>query len=424
MRVTRFGAGRAALVVGGWAVAAMLAGQEASGAVGQPGLSPAQRLERLQELFGPAVRIGPLAAEGTTVPATATFRFDTPGDLAGFAVVRNDWEIREGFLHGSGVGVSQIVCLLPLGSSSCVVEGRYRSSHVLEVSLLDPLSERYDGTRAVGRLHFGRMDRHSVTDWVELSSRDQPLATVYDLRFPPGFQTGRLQLADGALQAAVTVDGGVKRMTGRVRRADLSPTVMASLAGSINNRVEVDELELRGLIDLAAERTSILTGQGGGFWADGREVTLFYRARGHFRRLLLNGEVVARQPATPGVWWPVEGPLHRASLRLRPGDVLAFDLAGVDDECALHAVAVDRTTGRVVLATHPLTFLAAAAQPDDSWYRRFDRAADPRPGLSGSQDASVVRALFEALGRDFPGLPINGPAVDRSRCVYLKTLVH
>jgi hypothetical protein len=150
---------------------------------------------------------------------------------------------------------------------------------------------------------------------------------------------------------------------------------------------------------------------------------LYYRARGYFRRLLLNGEVIIEQKAAPGVWWPTQGPLRAMSLRLRNGDVLAFDLAGEDDDCALHAVGVDRDTGRVVLASHPLIFDASATTPEQGWYRDYEGTPGERPNLSRAQDESVMRQLRDVLGREFPGLPIGGPAIGPEREVHLRTTI-
>ncbi|MHC4066498.1 MAG: hypothetical protein ACYSUI_18635 [Planctomycetota bacterium] len=382
-----------------------------------------QRLERLGGLFGPSVRLGPTTEGSTRVSAKASYEFESDGELQSLAVVQNLWEVRDGSLHGSGYGISQIVCRVPLLSDSCTVRGRLRSSSFFELCLIDPLAERFDGTRAVGRLHFGRMERFATTDWMELSSRESSLQRLYGFRFPDRMQEASLVLANRKLKSRLSVDRGSKIMTGLVRRADLSPVVCVLLAGTVNNRVEIDQLHITGSIDLDSERVTVLTGQGQDFWADGREVTLYYRARGHFRRLLLNGEVVAQQEATAGIWWPTDGPLHRTRLRLRYGDVLVFKLSGVDDEGALHAVGVDQATGRVVLATHPLTFAVAWVPPDESFLRTFEPNWTNRPHISAAQDARAVERLRAALGRDFPGWPIVGPFLDDDSTMYLKTQI-
>jgi len=377
-----------------------------------------QRLECLAELFGPAVRLGPISAGSARIPVSAAFPFDSPDELQSFAVVQNDWEVRDGALHGSGLGVSRIVSLLPLLSDSCQVRGRLRSSHTFELSMLDPLADRFAGTRAVARLHFGRMEHYATTDWMELSSKERSLKRLYGFRFPDRMQEASLQLADRELKSRLSVDQGWKTMRGRVLRADLSPVVCVSMAGMVNNRVEIDEVYVTGFIDLDSDHVTVLTGLGRAFWADRREVTVYYRARGHFRRLLLNGEVVAQQEATPGIWWPTDGPLHHTVLRLAHGDVLVFKLAGVDDEGALHAVGVDQATGRVVFATHPLTFAIAWGIPDEDWRRSFERNWDNRPHISVAQDERTVRRFRAALGRDFPGLPIVGPYINNDTMYF------
>ena len=386
------------------------------------GLSLEQRLECLAELFGPAVHLGPISVGSARIPVSAAFSFDSPDELQSFAVVQNDWAVRDGALHGSGLGVSRIVSLLPLLSASCQVRGRLRSSHTFELSMLDPLADRSAGTRAVARLHFGRMEHYATTDWMELSSKERSLDRLYECRFPARMQEASLQLADRELKSKLSVDQGWKTMRGRVLPADLSPVVCVSMAGMVNNRVEIDEVHLTGSIDLDSDQVTVLTGLGQAFWGDGREVTVYYRARGHCRRLLLNGKAVAEQEATPGIWWPTDGPLHRTVLRLAHGDVLVFKLAGVDDEGALHAVGVDQATGRVVFATHPLTFAIAWGIPDEDWRRSFERNWDNRPHISVAQDEQTVRRFRAALGRDFPGLPIVGPYIDND-IMYFKTQI-
>jgi hypothetical protein len=236
-------------------------------------------------------------------------------------------------------------------------------------------------------------------------------------------QEASLELADGRLKSRLSVDQGSKIMRGRVLAADLSPVVHVSLAGTVNNRVEIDELHITGTLELDSDRVTVLTGMGRGFWAGQRQVTIYYRARGHFRRLLLNGQVVARQAATEGIWWPTDGPLHQTTLRLGYGDVLVFKLSGVDDEGALHAVGVDQVTGRIVLATHPLTFAVALRPPDQEWYRTFEPSWDDRPHVSVAQDTPAVERLRTALERDFPGLPIVGPFLGDDDTMYFKTQI-
>ncbi len=386
-------------------------------------LSIPQRVEVLRAVLGPNVDVTVPATGGTLAPVRAVFHFDSPDQLHAFAVMNNRWEVADGVLHGSGLGVSQIVCLLPLAGESCLVRARARSSDILEIALMDPWARRFDGTRAVGRLHFGRMDHWSHTDWIELSSKRRSLQKIYDFRFPDAMQDARLTLVGGRLSSRLTVDGGVKTAGGQVPEAHLRPVVYVSLAGVVNSRVQFDELEIRGAIDLAADHTVVLTGMGPRFWGAGREVILYYRARGHLRRLLHNGEVVFEQPPIEGIWWPYEGPVLVSTVRLGHGDVLAFDLGGVDDEGALHVVGVDRATGRIVLGSHPLTFTAAAAEPEDHWYHSYPSEAVGRSNISKAQDESMVRRLREVLGRDFPGLPVIGPVVGQERRVFLKTQV-
>ncbi len=383
-----------------------------------------ERLERLRSLFGPGVEIGPPAdRQAGVVPARARLDFDDPAELTGFGVISNQWLVSGGRLYGQGIGVSRIVYLLPLESGGCRVSGSFRSSHFLELGLVDPAIERYDGSRAVGLLHFGKMEHHSSTDWMELASKEQSLERIWDIRFDDGLQEGALSLDAGQLRATLTTTDKPRTMEGQTRHRDVSPAVMVMMAGAVNNKVEIDSLTITGSIDLDSERTAILTGMGPEFWGKGREVMLHYRARGSFRRLLLNGTVVAKHEADPEVWWPTKGPLRRTKLTLRYGDVVAFELAGVDDEGALHLVGVDAASGRAVMATHPLRFGASTTKPDDTWYAVFDDEKHVRPYLSMAQDGSVMRRMRTLLKRDFPGLPITGPPVGRERRVYLKTPV-
>ena len=386
-------------------------------------LSIDERLERLSGLLGPSVEIAGPAVDSGRARVRANLRFEAPAELQPFAVMTNRWEVRDGSLHGSGIAVSQIVFALPLLSESCTVRSRLRSDCVLEMSLLNPLVERFDGTRAVGRLHFGRMEPRAPCDWIELSSRDRSLKRIYEFRFPDRMQEASLVLADGKLDAELTIDHGSKSAHGRVLPAALSRNVYVSLAGGVNNKVEVDRLDIDGWIDLNDDRITILTGMGRPYWGDGREVTIYYRARGQFRRLLHNGEPVAEQQPTEGIWWPTLGSIHRTTLRLAYGDVLAFELGGVDDEGALHAVGEDRATGTVVLATHPLVFETTAGPPDEAWFRTFGPSWTTRPHISVSQDEPTVERLNKTLDADFPGLPIIGPWVDDERRVYLKTQI-
>jgi len=387
------------------------------------GLTPQERVQRLAEVFGPAVHFGDVTADGRRVPVDATFHFDSDTDLAGFAVVRNDWGLSGGALHGHGFLVSQIVCLLPLASDSCTVRGQVRSSDIFELYLLDPWADRVAGTRAVARIHFGRMENDAATDWMELSSKENALRQIYQFRFPDDAQSVSLELRDQLLRAELTVDGGSRIMRGQVPAADLAPVVHVALAGVVNSRVEADELQIVGSVDLASDQVTCLAGMGRAFWGEGRPVTLYYRARGCFRRLLVNGEVAATQEAAEGVWWPTEGPLLHTSVRLAYGDVLAFELAGVDDEGALHVVGVDDKSGRIVIASHPLTFAASWDRPDEAWYRTYQQEWKTRPHLAVAQDESLRPQFRRVLGREFPGLPVIGPAIRQNRCVYLKMQV-
>ncbi|HUU82814.1 MAG TPA: hypothetical protein VM243_04845 [Phycisphaerae bacterium] len=386
-------------------------------------LSDDQRIERLRALLGPRVELSGPRAKSRRARVRTSLRFDNPSDLQPLAPVSNVWEIRDGSLHGSGVSVSQIVFAVPLLAESCTVKARLRSDSLIEMSLLNPLVERFDGTRAVGRLHFGRMDRFARSDWIELSSHDNPLKRFYSFRFPDRMQEAMLALNEGELSAKLTVDDGSRTAGGRVLAEDLSRNVYVSLAGGVNNKVAVDRLDVEGWIDLESDETAVLTGMGREFWGEGREVTIHYRARGHFRRLLHNGQPVGEQQATEGVWWPTLGPLHQTTLTLNHGDVLAFELGWVDDEGALHAVGVDQATGMVVLATHPLAFETTAGPPPDEWFRTFGPRWETRPRVSNSQDQPTVEQLSKALGVDFPGLPIIGPWVDDERRVFLKTQI-
>ena len=382
-----------------------------------------ERVQRLAELFGPAVTFGTPELGGRKVRVEATFLFDDPAEQRCFAAMNNEWQIRDGVLHGQGVGTSQIACLLPLSSDSCTVAGRLRSSHVFELCLLDPAASRFDGTRAPGRLHFGKMEQDSTTDWMELSSKERSLARLWGLRFDDGFQKGVLRLAGGELSADLSVIGGTRSMEGQILKRDLPPVVLVSVSGSVNNQVDVDALEITGSVDLSSAWLWVLTGQGREFWGSGRDVVLYYRARGQFRRLLLNGEVVARQTADPEIWWPTRGPLHRTTLHLRYSDVLAFDMAGVDDEAALHAVGVDQQTGRIVLATHPLTFDSCETVPDEPWYRGYQGTPHHQPTIARAQDSALPGQFRRVLDREFPGLPIAGPAVGPERRMFLKTTI-
>ena len=76
-----------------------------------------------------------------------------------------------------------------------------------------------------------------------------------------------------------------------------------------------------------------------------------------------------------------------------------------------------------MLASHPLTFVTIGSKPTDDWYIGDAPGPTERPHLSQAQDASVLRQFRQLLGRDFPGLPVIGPAVSPSREVYLKTQV-
>ena len=374
----------------------------------------------LAELFGKAVRFGPPHPGSSRIDVRADFTFADAADLEGFAVIRNDWQLRDGVLHGRGVGVSQIACLLPLVPESCRVRGRLRSDRTFELYFLDPLADRVTGTRAWARLHFGRMDDLASTDWMELSAGDRSLECRYEFRLAAGRQEVSLALTDGGVEARLSVDGGVRVVRGSLPTRSIPPWVGVALAGTVNNRVEIDRLEIEGAVDLDSDTVSCLIGLGAEFWGAGRRVTLHYRARGHFRRLLHNGQEVARQEALPGIWWPTLGPLHHITLDLARGDVLVFQLAGVDDEGALHAVGVDDTTGRVVLASHPLTWTTTPEPPDETWLRSPCLTRKHRPQLSVAQDLETLEDIEAVLGRPFPGLPIIGPMVDEGHTVYLR----
>ncbi|MCP4250719.1 MAG: hypothetical protein GY778_27075 [bacterium] len=426
--ITRFRVGAAVMLLAALASTAS-GGDEVGSSRNAPTTRPAtpdvagDRTERrcgLIELFGGAVRFGPLRRDGSRIDVRADFGFADAGDLVGFAVIRNDWQLRDGVLHGRGVGVSQIACLLPLVPDSCRVRGRLRSNRTFELYLLDPLAYRVTGTRAWARLHFGRMDDLASTDWMELSAGDRPLERRYDFRLVPGMQDASLDQADNKVEARLSVDGGVQVVRGRLPDRREPPWVGVALAGTVNNLLEIDRLEIEGAVDLDSDTVTCLTGLGAEFWGTGRRVTIHYRARGHFRRLLHNGQEVARQEAIPGIWWPTLGPLHRITLDLKRGDVLIFQLAGVDDEGALHVVGLDEATGRVVLASHPLTWTTTPEPPGDAWLRSPHPGNEYRPQLSLAQDLPTLEDIEAVLGGPFPGLPIIGPTVDKQHTVYLR----
>ncbi len=400
-------------------------GAEPEASTSQPASSDAapnrdRQRRRLAELFGKAVRFGPLRPNDSRIDVRADFAFAEADDLAGFAVIRNDWQLRDGVLHGRGVGVSQIACLLPLLPESCRVRGRLRSNRTFELYLLHPLADRVTGTRAWARLHFGRMDDLATTDWMELSAGDRPLERRYEFRLADGMQDVALELADHKVEARLSVAGGVRVVRGRLPDGRDPPWVGVALAGTMNNRLAIDRLEIEGAVDLDSDTVTCLTGLGAEFWGAGRRVTIHYRARGHFRRLLHNGREVARQEALPDIWWPTLGPLHQIALDLARGDVLVFQLDGVDDEGALHVVGVDDTTGRVAFASHPLTWTTTPEPPDEAWLRSPGLGSEHRPYLSVAQDSATLADIEAMLGRPFPGLPIIGPVVDPTRRVYLR----
>lgn len=372
-----------------------------------PEASTEARLSALRELFGPALRLEAIRSKEGLASGHLAFRHFRQGAMSLFAPIAGNWSVTQRVLSGRHPLVSQVVCLVPWIPDRLKVFGRVHSDAVLELNLYDPVCNRYSGTAAVGRIHFGRMGRSAKSDWVEVSSGEIPGHAEYGFRFPEGAQEVTLELRSRRLKGSVSTDRRTLSMRGKVRSGPLPGAVYVGFGGGRDNALVIHQLKVDGRIDLHSVETDILVGMGEAFWGQGRYVTLRYYSGGHFTRLLVNGEVIAQSSVLP-VWMPMARMIWRASVFLKHGDVIGFELGDVDDESSLFVVGVDVETSRVVLATHPMVWRAVWGEFDDAWYDTFDLGEDHLPRIGNGDQENAIGRYRQELHMGFPGLSLAG----------------
>jgi hypothetical protein len=192
-----------------------------------------------------------------------------------------------------------------------------------------------------------------------------------------------------------------------VGRGPLPGAAYVGFGGGRENALRIHRLDVDGRIDLHSVEADVLLGMGEEFWGEGRYVKLLYYAGGRFTRLLVNGEPVAEAPVLP-VWMPMATAIWRATVSVKYGDVIGFELGKVDDESALFVVGVDVETSRVVLASHPMVWRATWGDFDDAWYRTFDSADGPMPRIGNGEQDNPMDLYRKELHMEFPGLSLAG----------------
>ncbi len=389
-----------------------------------PWRSIEDRHAALAALFGRHARINPPRRDDELATVRVSMERFQEDALPLFAATGGSWSVERGNLMGRPIipGVQQAMFLLPFVGKKIEVTGRVHSDAIFELSLHDPNCERFEGTNAVGRLHFGRMGPTAESDWLELSARESSPAPIWGIPFPKGPQDIELKLDARKLFGSVTVGRGQKNAKRLAAKGDPPDVVYVGFGSGVSNTVRVERLQITGAIDLGVVTTDVLVGMGESFWGEGRDVTLIYSAGTKPHRILVNGETIIDAPGLP-VWMDLVSQLRRVSVTLRHGDTIGVEMRKINDESAFYLAGVDVETSRVVLATHSLVWRASASESDgDDWLDSFDSGTGATPRVTTRTQADVMSAYEQALRTPFPGLGIASLPAGHRTC-RLKTAV-
>ncbi|NOT02721.1 MAG: hypothetical protein HOP29_19125 [Phycisphaerales bacterium] len=377
---------------------------------------PGDRIDALGALGGGRLELISVDGDdGVARVRLAVDRFD--GDaVRWFAPVAGRWSLADGVLIGGGELVAQAMCLAPWMDRPVEVVAGAESDGVFELNIWDSQRARLDGTSATGRVHFGKMESDAETDWAEVSSGGTAGDNRYGFRIPGGARNVVLRLDGRTVHGSVNTDGGGLPMT-TVRSAGVAlGALYVGFGGGRENRLRIERLTVTGSIDPYDETVNALLGMGEAWWGDGRDVELYYSGGGHIVRLVQNGETLLCEPRMPA-WMEMAHTIRHKAVRLRYGDVIGFELAGADEETAVLVLGVDVETGRVVLASHPLTWRGRTGRGSDGWFNADDYAKadgsafDVNVVRVGSGDrGEVLSSWWKLLGRPFPGMGVTVPA--------------